>query len=113
MKVLARGYSKRSIIGWTQDGAVIWMYWTPKKELAFIQMSPSIARQYAKKLRNLDSHTREILNDCSYSAARHGTVENNLCVQWIINPRENPKVKTIGISLSWMDLGAVPGGMDS
>jgi len=96
----------KNIVGWTKEGIVIWIYLTNEGQLALYRMSPAVARKLSKTMVALDDSVRESLNDCSYSAARSGTVPSDFSERSIICPCENEQVKTIGISLSWSCLAA-------
>jgi len=68
-------------------------------------MSPRRARYHARTATQLDLESREQMNDCSYSAERHGPINGKLDEESVINPAENPQVRTLGLSLSWWELG--------
>ena len=97
------GDLNKSIVGWTKEGEVVWLYWTHTGDIALMKMSPSVARKCAKNFTALDPNIRESLNDCSYSAGRLGDVDENLCERVIIHARENPDLRTLGISATWGD----------
>ena len=96
-----------NIIGWSNNGTVTWMYWTFKDKLVMVRMAPLVARRLAKECLKLDTHIRENLNDCSYSAAQCGKVETDFYERCEINPPENPGVQTLGISLAWEHLNGL------
>ena len=104
MKVFRATKKKQHVIGWTKAGAVIWLYWTASHELICRRMSPRRARYHARTAGNLDIESREQMNDCSYSAERYGPIDAKLDEKSVINPTENPQVRTIGLSLSWWEL---------
>jgi len=101
MGALLKDSPSKSIVGWTKKGTVVWLYWTETNDLAFVRMSPALARKCARNYTGLDSKVRESLQDCSYSAAKYGPVEDDLFERSVVNPRENPQVSTIGISAFW------------
>ena len=97
------GDLNRSIVGWTKEGEVVWLYWTHTGDIALMRMSPSVARKCARNFTALDANIRESLNDCSYSAGRLAKVPEDLCERTIIHSRENPDLRTLGISANWDD----------
>ena len=98
------GDLNKSIVGWTRDGEVMWLYWTHTGDIALMRMSPTVARKCARNFTALDAKIREDLNDCSYSAGKCGKVPEDLCERTIVHSRENPELRTLGISANWEDL---------
>jgi hypothetical protein len=103
------GDLNQSVVGWTQEGEVVWLYRTHSGDIALMRMSPSVARKCAKNFTAIDADIRESLNDCSYSAGRLGDVDEDLCERTLVHARENPNMRTLGISMEWGDFAKIVG----